>query len=217
MQLSSTPDPTSDTLAQLATAQPLFTLLLSANYQQRKFIPHWGRSEQPGSTYYLQKLSFDIFGIVDHKNDKNSITVLEKGSGQRTRTTPFCFFLDTSPVLSLIIHGSSVSRYFSTMLVAPIRTGTFLGMQFVEGRHMDHLRFCFLLAGHTKFGPDRLFSLVANEYNREDVFTPKDVHPICSKVSTASIRRMALPFCHGDLHWWTNTQNWLEYASYMIF
>ena len=49
-------------------------------------------------------------------------------------------------------------------------------MKFVDGRHLDHLHFCFLLAGHTKFGPDCLFSLVANEYNRKDVFTPEDLH-----------------------------------------
>ena len=31
-----------------------------------KLVPYWGLSAQPGSTYYLQKLSHDIFRIVDH-------------------------------------------------------------------------------------------------------------------------------------------------------
>ena len=43
-----------------------FTLVLSADYQMQKLVPYWGLSPQPGSTYYLQKLSNDIFGIVDH-------------------------------------------------------------------------------------------------------------------------------------------------------
>ena len=42
-----------------------YTLLLSADYQMQKLVPHWGHSPQPGSTYYLQKLSFDLFGIVE--------------------------------------------------------------------------------------------------------------------------------------------------------
>ena len=189
VQLSSTPDPTSETLAQLATAQHLFTLVLSADYQQSKLIPHWGHSEQPGSTYYLQKLSFDIFGIVDHRNDKNFITVFDEGIGPK----------NTDHTISLL------SRYISSAVADHPwikRVCVFLdnagstnknrylfswGMEFVEGRHLDHLRFCFLLAGHTKFSPDRLFSLVANAYNREDVFTPEDLHRICSRFSTASI------------------------------
>ena len=43
-----------------------FTLVISADYQMSKLVPHWGLSPQPASTYYLQKLSHDIFGIVDH-------------------------------------------------------------------------------------------------------------------------------------------------------
>ncbi len=38
-----------------------------------KMVPHWGYSPQPGSTYYLQKLSHDILGIVNHSNDQSAI------------------------------------------------------------------------------------------------------------------------------------------------
>lgn len=44
-----------------------FTLLLSTDFQMQKLLPYWGRSPQPGSTYYLQKLSYDLLGIVDHR------------------------------------------------------------------------------------------------------------------------------------------------------
>ena len=45
-----------------------FTLVISADYQMNKLLPHWGESPQPGSTYYLQKVSYNIFGVVDHRD-----------------------------------------------------------------------------------------------------------------------------------------------------
>ena len=52
-------------------AKHCFTATISADYQQSKLIPSWGKTEQPGSTYYLQKVSHEIFGIVDHSNDNS--------------------------------------------------------------------------------------------------------------------------------------------------
>lgn len=46
-----------------------FTLALSADYQQAKLIPEWGKTPQPASTYYQMKESYNIFGIVDHQDD----------------------------------------------------------------------------------------------------------------------------------------------------
>ena len=60
----------------LASHKHSFTLVISADYQMSKLIPHWGYSPQPGSTYYLQKLSHDIFGIVDHHENKSVVYTL---------------------------------------------------------------------------------------------------------------------------------------------
>ena len=38
-----------------------FTAVLSADYQMQKLVPYWGRSPQPGATYYLQKLCHMMF------------------------------------------------------------------------------------------------------------------------------------------------------------
>ena len=46
-----------------------FSLVLSSDYQMTKLIPFWGETAQPGITYYLRKVSHDLFGIVDHRNE----------------------------------------------------------------------------------------------------------------------------------------------------
>ena len=81
MKLASVENPNSETISELTEAQHTFTLVLSADYQQSKLIPHWGQSEQPGSTYYLQKLSFDIFGLVDHRDNLKDITIFDHTIG----------------------------------------------------------------------------------------------------------------------------------------
>ena len=67
---------------ELESLQHCFTLTISADYQQSKLIPSWGKTEQPGSTYYLQKVSHDVFGIVDHRQDKSTIYLFVRESGR---------------------------------------------------------------------------------------------------------------------------------------
>ena len=60
-----------------------FTLLLSADYLMSKLVPYWGLSPQPGSTYYFQKLSCDIFGIVDHCEGQATIYLFDETVGPK--------------------------------------------------------------------------------------------------------------------------------------
>ena len=69
--------------AELGTARHNFTLVLSADYQMQKLVPYWGYSPQPGSTYYLQKLSHDILGIVDHSNGQTHLYIFDETVGPK--------------------------------------------------------------------------------------------------------------------------------------
>ena len=53
------------------------------------------------------------------------------------------------------------------------------GMELIERRTLDYVHFSFMVAGHTKFAPDRLFAQVSNSYNRRDVFTVSELKEIC--------------------------------------
>ena len=47
--------------------------------------------------------------------------------------------------------------------------------EMVLQKQLDFLRLSFLIAGHTKFSPDLLFSKIAQSYNRSDVFTTEEL------------------------------------------
>ena len=56
-----------------------------------------------------------------------------------------------------------------------------------ESHKLDYFCFCFLVAGHTKFAPDHFVTLIANAYNRKDIFTDAEIQQVCAKFSTAII------------------------------
>ena len=50
----------------------------------------------------------------------------------------------------------------------------------VQQRKIDFLHLSFLIAGHTKFALDLLFSQIAQSYNHSDVFTTEELKGIIS-------------------------------------
>jgi len=71
----------------LTVMKSKFKLVLAADYQMSKLVPYWGLSPQPGSTYYLQKLTHDIYGIVNHATNISAVYVFDEGFGPKTPTT----------------------------------------------------------------------------------------------------------------------------------
>ena len=52
-------------------------------YHMSKLIPHWGFSPQPGSIYYLQKLSRNLLGIINDLNETSAIYIFDERGGGR--------------------------------------------------------------------------------------------------------------------------------------
>ena len=50
--------------------------------------------------------------------------------------------------------------------------------ELIQQRKLSFLRISFLIAGHTKFSPDLLFSRIAQTYNRSDVFTTQELKDV---------------------------------------
>ena len=81
MQLTKKHPLTAGEREKLESQKHCFTLTISADYQQSELVPSWGRTEQPGSTYYLQKVSHDIFGIIDHREEQGMVYLFDERIG----------------------------------------------------------------------------------------------------------------------------------------
>ena len=60
-------------------------------------------------------------------------------------------------------------------------------MEMVSSGELDHIHISFMIAGHTKFAPDRLFSTIGCAYKTEDVFIIGDLKSIRDKGATCHI------------------------------
>lgn len=53
-------------------------------------------------------------------------------------------------------------------------------MEMVSTGKVDSIHISFLIAGHTKFPPHRLFASIANAYKKADVFTIEEMQALCT-------------------------------------
>ena len=153
----------------LAGLKTRFTHVICADYQMAKLIPYWGLSSQPASTYYLQKWSHDVFGIVNHGSSLSTVYLFDERAGPKNTDHTVSYLTDyisKLPEWSRRVHlfldntCSTNKNYF--LMSWPY--------EMVQQDLLSFFRVSFLLAGHTKFSPDLLFSKVAKSYNRSDVF-----------------------------------------------
>ncbi len=177
---------TNDEEEQLAVLKHNFNLVLAADYQQCKLVPYWGMSDQPGSTYYLQKLNHDIFGIVNHGSNASAVYLFDETVGPKNTDHTLSFLthhIDTLPHWMKRVHlfldnASSTNKNCYTVAWA---------LEMVQQDKLAFVRISFLIAGHTKFSPDLLFSNIAQTYNRSDVFTTLELGDIISRYSSITI------------------------------
>lgn len=151
-----------------------FNLVLSVDYQMSKLVPYWGLSDQPGSTYYLQKLSHDVYGIVNHGANKSTVYLFNERVGPKNTDHSISYlthYISQLPDWIKRVHifmdnTSCTNKNCFTMAWA---------LEMVSQGKLQFVRISFLLAGHTKFAPDLIFAKIAQSYNRSDVFSTEDL------------------------------------------
>ena len=169
--------------SELDTARHSFTLVLSADYQMQKLVPYWGFSPQPGSTYYQQKLSHDIFGIVNHGTEKTALYIFDETAGPKNTDHTVSYLehyvchSDKDPVWVRRVH------FYLDNTGSTNKNGCFMGwmMDLIQENVLDSLRVSFMITGHTKFEVDRVFSSTSRAYNQADVFNTNELALVMSQ------------------------------------
>ena len=91
------------------------------------------------------------------------------------------------------------------------------GMETVQHGFIDYLRFSFLIAGHTKFDVDCMFSVTAKAYNASDVFNTQELLHVTSQYDKISgIIVVGIQYWTGITKCPKSTQNYQESKNSMI-
>ena len=158
---------------ELEKRQASFMLVLSADYQMTKLIPHWGNTAQPGISYYLRKY---LFGIVDHRDGSKFVAVFDERVGPKNTDHTVSLLFD------YLCHSGLVPSWVKRVCIFLDATSTnknryLLGwsMELVQHSVLDLIRVPFLITGHTKFAPDRVFSSIGSSYIHKDVFNIAEI------------------------------------------
>ena len=156
-----------------------FNLVIAADYQMCKLVPYWGCSAQPGSTYYLQKLNHDIFGIVNHSSGASTVYLFDERVGPKNTDHTISYLTD---YISRLPSWVKRVHLFLDNTASTNKNYFLMGWAYemVQQQRVHFFRISFLIAGHTKFSPDLLFSKIAQSYNRSDVFTTGELKDVIS-------------------------------------
>ena len=60
-------------------------------------------------------------------------------------------------------------------------------MEMVSSCEISHIHINCMIAGHTKFDPDRLFASIGSAYKVADVFTIEELNTICAQSTTTFV------------------------------
>eukprot|EP00475_Leptophrys_vorax_P037503 TRINITY_DN6476_c0_g1_i2.p1 TRINITY_DN6476_c0_g1~~TRINITY_DN6476_c0_g1_i2.p1 ORF type:complete len:527 (+),score=129.96 TRINITY_DN6476_c0_g1_i2:456-2036(+) len=153
-----------------------FVLVLSADFQMSKNLPFFGESPQPGSSYYLQKLTHDLFGIVCHHDvvdNHNYVYLCDELAGGPKNSDHTITFLHSFLFDDFLQRFSWIRKVCIFLDNSRITKAQYLinwGAEVVSRGLLDKIEFSYLVVGHTKFCPDGLFARVANSFYVKDVF-----------------------------------------------
>ncbi len=143
---------------------------LSLDYQQSKLTPHWGHSAQPSETYYLRKLSHNIFGIVDHTLSQNAIYISDERVAGSKNADMTISLIDHYIRHNLPLWARHLCLFMDNGATNKSQFIIQWAIELVNRTDYDSIRICFFVPGHGKNDVDRLFSRISHVFEKSDVF-----------------------------------------------
>ena len=138
-------------------------------------------------SYYLRKASHDLFGIVDHRDETKYVAVFDERVGPKNSDHT------VSILHHYICHSGLVPSWvrrvciFMDNATSTNKNRYILGwsMELIQHGMLDLIRIPFLITGHTKFAPDRVFASIGSSYIHSDVFNVDELVTVAGHFSTA--------------------------------
>ena len=160
--------------------------VICVDYMQERTLPFFGDSPQPGETYYKQKLTVHLFGLVQHHLRGSLVYLSDERAGGAKSSDHICSYLthyvSTLPawVRTITIWGDNAGTIKSRYLVA------WAADLVARAGHLRTVHLRFMLPGHTKFSPDTLFASISATYRKSDVLSMEDLERVVSYHATST-------------------------------
>ena len=122
-------------------------------------------------------MSYDVFGIIDCRVGKGHVYLVPETIGPKNTDHTMSY------ILHFITESGNVPSWMKRIHLFMDNAGSTNKNYYMAGFCQElvqqgicsFFRISFMIAGHTKFNVDRLFSKIAITYNRSDVFNHADL------------------------------------------
>jgi len=149
--------------------------VVACDFQMGKLVPHWGESAQPGKTYYSQKLMHHIFGVVNSSLDPDKIYVIDETAAGEKDSDLVCSFLHNYVQNCVRKEFKKIRIYLDSAPYFKSKYIIWWAAEMICQGRFDRVILSFMVPGHTKFGPDLLFAIIAHAFYKTDVFNSNDL------------------------------------------
>ena len=134
----------------------------------------------------MQKVSYDLLGIVDHREEAGFVYLFSELIGPK----------NTDHTISHLLHylksTGKVPGWVRRVQVfmdnaSSTNKNKYLMAATYEVVQQEILNFCrvsFMVAGHTKFAPDQMFAQIARAYYSSDIFNEKELCTVVGRHAT---------------------------------
>ena len=160
--------------------------VICVDYMQERTLPYFGKSAQPGETYYKQKLTVHLCGLVQHHDGRPHVFLSDERASGAKVADHLCSYLTQ--------YVASLPTYVSKLTIWGDNAGTIKSQYLVgwaadcveEGR-LKEVNLRFMLPGHTKFSPDTLFASISATYRKRDVFSMAHLASVVEQHATPHV------------------------------
>ena len=182
------------------------TMVYSFDYAQNVVYPY--NPEQPGPAYFSTPRRCGLFGVLCEGTNEQ-ITYLIDEQDQIGK--------GTNSVLSMVHHYLDVYGHKEDRLklhAGQNKNNATLGYMLwrVEEGLSKSVELSFMMTGHTKFGPDRMFGMFRKVYNLTEVETLDEIQACFSKSSPSGLNKSISTY---DPTREVRHVTWYDWASFL--
>ena len=178
----------------------------SFDYAQQVHFPN--NPQQPGPAYFLTARKCQLFGVACEPLGTQVTYLIDEGEtvgkGANATISLLHHYLDNHGIreVNLLLHADNcIGQNKNNAFIQ------YLMWRVASGRHKS-VQLSFMLAGHTKFAPDRHFGLIKKAYRRTRVDTIASIKRVVESSSACGANKAQLIRDNGHIqvpfYDWTN-------------
>jgi hypothetical protein len=160
-------------------------------------LPHFGGSAQPAESFYLRKMSVTPFGVFDEAEQTGVVYLFSQRHG-KTNSNHVASILDdvVNKKKKSGVNNRKLRVNFDNCSVNKCYLLCRFAVELIRSGRYDSVEFAFMVAGHTKFGPDRMFGWLSTVLKNVDIFEVTDIAMEVEKAQSIYLRerKVASPY-----------------------